>query len=240
MEIIPAIDIIEGKCVRLSKGDYDSKKIYNEDPLEVARMFESWGFKRLHLVDLDGAKARHIVNRAVLENIASKTSLVIDFGGGIKTDEDLREAFDSGAQMITGGSIALRDPERFLSWLEEYGSRRIILGADHRGGKISVTGWTRDSSTDLFAFIGNYFEKGIRKTVCTDIDRDGMLSGPSKETYAAILDRFPGIYLIASGGISSVKDLEELEDTGLPAAIVGKAIYEGRITEGEIRKFLNE
>ena len=240
MEIIPAIDIIGGKCVRLSQGDYSSKKVYNEDPLEVARMFESWGIRRLHLVDLDGAKASHIVNHEVLETIASHTSLVIDFGGGVKTKKDLETAFDNGAQMVTGGSIAVTHPEIFLSWLEDYGSERIILGADHRKGKISVTGWTEKSETDLFSFIETYFDKGVRKVICTDIDRDGMLAGPSVQTYFEIRERFPGIYLIASGGVGGLNDLDDLKRIAMPAVIIGKAIYEGRISEREIRAFLTD
>jgi len=238
MDIIPAIDIIDGKCVRLSKGDYGSKKVYNENPLEVAKMFESWGIRRLHLVDLDGAKARHIVNHDVLESIASNTSLVVDFGGGIKSSGDVRKAFESGADMVTGGSIAVSNPDIFLLWLEEYGPERIILGADHRHGQISVTGWTEDSGMDLFSFLEGYVHAGIRKVVCTDIERDGMLGGPSLETYIEILNRFPGMYLVASGGVGSAADLDELSGHDIPAAIIGKAIYEGRISEQEIRSYL--
>jgi phosphoribosylformimino-5-aminoimidazole carboxamide ribotide isomerase len=237
IEIIPAIDIIEGKCVRLSQGDYLQKTIYNEDPLEVAMMFEAAGLKRLHLVDLDGAKAHHIVNQKVLERIASKTKLIIDFGGGLKTDEDLQIAFDSGASMITGGSIAVKSPELFLFWIEKYGNERIILGADARDEKITVSGWMEDTGTDIFSFIETWHSKGIRKIISTDISRDGMLSGPSTSLYKNILQSVPEIYLIASGGVSSMNDIRELQDAGIPAVITGKAIYEGRITMKEIEKF---
>jgi phosphoribosylformimino-5-aminoimidazole carboxamide ribotide isomerase len=239
MEIIPAIDLLDGKCVRLTKGDYSSQKVYSEDPLEVARMFEDWGIKRLHLVDLDGARARHIVNYRMLNNIASKTSLKIDFGGGIATGEDLRTAFESGASMVTGGSIAVREPETFLSWLVEYGPERIILGADHRKEKIAVSGWTEESDSGLFGFLEFYTKKGIRRVICTDIDVDGMLTGPSVKTYADILEQFPGIHLTASGGVGNIEDLDALERIDIQAVIVGKAIYEGKISAEEIISFLN-
>ncbi len=230
IEIIPAIDIIEGKCVRLSKGDYNQKTVYNENPLEVARQFEDTGIKRLHLVDLDGAKAHHIVNWKVLEQIASKTSLVIDFGGGLKSDEDLRIAFESGAQMITGGSIAVKNPEVFESWIEQYGGEKIILGADVKGSQIAVSGWMEESNQEIVPFIRNYMGKGVTKVISTDISKDGMLQGPSFELYKTLLDEFKDLQVIASGGISQMKDIEDLDKMGVPSVIVGKAIYEGRIT----------
>lgn len=237
IEIIPAIDIIGGKCVRLSQGDYTQKTVYNEDPLEVAQMFEAAGLKRLHLVDLDGAKAQHIVNQKVLERIASQTKLIIDFGGGLKTDEDMKTAFDSGAAMVTGGSIAVKSPEIFISWIEKYGSERIILGADAKDEKIAVSGWQEDTGADIYSFIKNWHSNGIRKIISTDISRDGMLAGPSTALYKNILQSVPGIYLIASGGVSSMTDILDLQEAEIPAVITGKAIYEGRITMKDIEKF---
>lgn len=239
MEIIPAIDLIEGKCVRLSQGDYGRKKIYNENPLDVAREFEANGIARLHLVDLDGAKAKHIVNYEVLENIASHTSLCIDFGGGLKSDEDLRIAFECGAAMVTGGSIAVSSREIFESWLEKYGNEKIILGADVKDEKIAVNGWTEDTENELMPFLEEYIKKGIKKTICTDISRDGMLQGPAVGLYSRILEKFPGLHLIASGGVGSFDDLVNLEKAGLPAVIVGKAIYEGRISLKDLSAFLS-
>lgn len=230
MRIIPAIDIIEGKCVRLSKGDYNTKKIYNEDPLEVAKSFEDAGLNFLHLVDLDGAKAKHIVNWKVLEKLATKTSLKIDFGGGIKSDEDLKVAFESGAQQITGGSIAMKEPITFTSWITAYGADKIILGADALDGKIAVSGWQEDTDQEIAAFISNYVSKGIDYVISTDISKDGMLEGPSFELYESILKEQPNLKLIASGGVSSMDDLVELKEKGLEGAIVGKAIYENRIS----------
>ncbi|MGC9341726.1 MAG: 1-(5-phosphoribosyl)-5-[(5-phosphoribosylamino)methylideneamino]imidazole-4-carboxamide isomerase [Bacteroidales bacterium] len=238
MQIIPALDIIEGKCVRLSQGDYSKKKIYNSDPVEVAKMFEDWGLKRIHIVDLDGAKESHIVNHEVLNKISSSTSLIIDFGGGIKSDSDVEIAFDSGAEMITGGSIAVKEPETFTRWIEKYGSEKIILGADHRNGKIAISGWMEDSGLELIAFIKNYKRKGIRKVICTDISVDGMLKGPSIKIYSEILNAIQNIELIASGGVGAPKHLEDLEKTGIPSVIVGKAIYEGRIKAADIQKYL--
>lgn len=237
IEIIPAIDIIEGKCVRLSQGDYQQKTVYNEDPLEVAQMFEGAGLKRLHLVDLDGAKAHHIVNQKVLERIASKTNLIIDFGGGLKTEEDLKIAFESGASMVTGGSIAVKSPDVFLQWIEKYGDEKIILGADAKDEKISVSGWQEDTGTDIYSFIKKWHTKGIRKIISTDISRDGMLSGPSTVLYKNILKLFPDVFLIASGGVSSMSDIIELQDAEIPAVITGKAIYEGRISMKEIEMY---
>ncbi|MFZ5430979.1 MAG: 1-(5-phosphoribosyl)-5-[(5-phosphoribosylamino)methylideneamino]imidazole-4-carboxamide isomerase [Bacteroidota bacterium] len=237
IEIIPAIDIIGGKCVRLSQGDYERKTVYNEDPLEVARMFEDAGLGRLHLVDLDGARAKRIINHKVLETIASRTQLVIDFGGGLKSDEDLRIAFNSGAAMVTGGSIAVRDREVFLSWIESYGPEKIILGADVRDGKISIAGWQEESSIELIPFIESYTKEGIRKVISTDISKDGMLQGPSFGLYNEVLKTFPDLYLIASGGIASMEDIYQLADAGVPGVITGKAIYEGKISLQEIEKY---
>ena len=235
--IIPAIDLIDAKCVRLSQGDYNQKTVYNENPLEVAKMFEDAGITRLHLVDLDGAKAKHIVNYKVLETIASKTSLVIDFGGGLKSDEDLRIAFESGAQMVTGGSIAVKDRETFLHWIEIYGAEKIILGADAKDKKIAVSGWQEVSELPILDFIESYTVKGIQKVISTDIARDGMLTGPSIDLYKEIMECFPALELIASGGIASMKDIHELNEMGIPGVITGKAIYEGRILLNEIRNF---
>lgn len=237
IDIIPAIDVIDGKCVRLSKGDYNQKKIYAEDPLEVAIMMQDAGCKRLHLVDLDGAKSNHIVNYKVLERIATKTNLIIDFGGGLKSDDDLRIAFDCGASMITGGSIAVKQPDTFKSWIDTYGSEKIILGADARDGKISTSGWTNDSNHDIIPFIRNYMNQGITQVISTDINVDGMLRGPSVNLYKEILEVMPELYLIASGGVSSMADIEALEQAGVPAVIVGKAIYEERISLKELEKF---
>jgi len=237
IEIIPAIDLIDGKCVRLSQGDYNQKTVYNENPLEVAKMFEDAGIKRLHLVDLDGAKANHIVNYKVLELIASKTELVIDFGGGLKSDNDVKIAFESGASMITGGSIAVKNPDIFNSWLQLYGNEKVILGADVKNEKIAVSGWLETSDADLIPFINDYKQKGIKKVICTDISKDGMLQGTSTKLYQKILTVLPDIYLIASGGLSSIADIESLIEINVPAVITGKAIYEGRITLKELSKY---
>ena len=238
MELIPAIDLIEGKCVRLTQGDYSTRKVYNEDPLEVALQFESVGIERLHVVDLDGAKAGHIVNYNVLERLASRTRLIIDFGGGLKSDEDLRIAFDCGAQMITGGSIAVKNPERFLTWLEKYGGERVILGADAKDKKIAVSGWEEGTDLDLIPFVKDYREKGVQKIICTDIGRDGMLQGPAIDLYKEIKEEVEGLYVIASGGVSSMADIECLDEAGIPAVIFGNAIYEGRIRMSEIEKYV--
>jgi phosphoribosylformimino-5-aminoimidazole carboxamide ribotide isomerase len=237
IEIIPAIDIIGGKCVRLSQGDYDRKIVYNENPLEVARRFEDAGISRLHLVDLDGAKAQHIVNYKVLEQIASKTKLNIDFGGGLKSDEVLKVAFESGADMVTGGSIAVKEPELFLSWLEKFGSEKIILGADAKDGKIAVSGWQETTELSLVGFIDEFHKKGISKVISTDISRDGMLSGPAFELYAEIMETLPDVEIIASGGIASMDDIFKLAEMGIPGVITGKAIYEGKIGLKEIEKY---
>ncbi len=237
IEIIPAIDLIDGKCVRLSQGDYNEKKVYNENPLEVAKMFEGAGLKRLHLVDLDGAKAKKIVNVNVLESIAANTSLTIDFGGGVQSDEDIQKAFDAGASMVTGGSIAVKDAGLFTRWIEAYGAEKIILGADCRDRKISVSGWEESTSLDVFSFISGYTKRGINKVVCTDIGKDGMLQGPSIQLYKDILAKFPDLQLIASGGVGCFQDLLDLEQAGLPAVILGKAIYENRVTLKELASF---
>lgn len=237
LTIIPAIDLIDGKCVRLTRGDYAQKKTYNEHPLEVARAFEDHGLKRLHLVDLDGAKASHVVNWRVLEDIASKTSLSIDFGGGIKTDEDLKVVFNSGADMATIGSIAVKDKGLFLGWLERLGPEKLILGADVQDRKIAVSGWLEDSGIDIFDFLSEYLDEGIRHVLCTDIIKDGMLEGTSLDLYRELLERFEHMDLIASGGITHVDELYKLDDLGASGAIVGKAIYEGKITLQELSRF---
>ncbi len=239
IEIIPAIDLIDAKCVRLSQGDYNQKTIYNENPLEVAKMFEDAGIKRLHLVDLDGAKAKHIVNYKVLETIAGKTNLVIDFGGGLKSDEDLEIAFNSGAAMVTGGSIAVKEKDTFLSWLEKFGSEKIILGADAKNGNIAVSGWLETTELGVIDFISEFHKQGISKVISTDISRDGMLSGPSFELYADIMKTLPKVEIIASGGIAAMDDILKLDEMGVPGVITGKAIYENRITLKEIEKFIS-
>ncbi|HLT52360.1 MAG TPA: 1-(5-phosphoribosyl)-5-[(5-phosphoribosylamino)methylideneamino]imidazole-4-carboxamide isomerase [Flavobacteriaceae bacterium] len=238
MRIIPAIDIINGKCVRLTKGDYSTQKVYNENPLEVAKQFEDAGMQYLHLVDLDGAKAQHVVNYRVLEQIAAKTNLKIDFGGGIKSDEDLKIVFNSGARQITGGSIAVKNQTLFESWIATYGSQKIILGADVLDGCIAVSGWQESSSLKLLPFIKHYMLKGIKYVVCTDISKDGMLQGPSTELYNKLIKELKGIKLIASGGVSSIEDLYGLKKIGCEAAIIGKAIYEGKISLKQLEKFL--
>ncbi len=263
MRIIPAIDIIDGKCVRLSKGDYGTKKVYNENPLEVAKQFEAHGIRYLHLVDLDGARSKHIVNHKVLERIASKTNLAIDFGGGLKTDEDLHIAFESGANQITGGSIAVKDEATFTGWISQYGPEKIILGADTIDGKVAVSGWQEESQEELIPFIEYYRQKGIEYVICTDISKDGMLEGPSFELYEKIIDRsvraqprtnsdlstaptgrrggleeMKRLKLIASGGISTFDELPRLEEIGCEGAIVGKAIYEHRISLKQLENYI--
>lgn len=239
IEIIPAIDIIDGKCVRLTQGDYQRKSEYG-DPLDMALKFEDHGLKRLHLVDLDGAKEKRVVNHRILEKVATRTNLVIDAGGGLRSDEDVRIVFESGARMVTGGSIAVKDRTLFLGWLERYGPERIILGADFNNGRIAVSGWEEDTSLELIGFLNNFMDEGIKKAICTDIALDGMLDGPSGEVYRTILDKMPDLELIASGGISRMKDIIELDQAGLPGVIVGKAIYENRIELKEIESFLIE
>ncbi|WP_046756808.1 1-(5-phosphoribosyl)-5-[(5-phosphoribosylamino)methylideneamino]imidazole-4-carboxamide isomerase [Kordia jejudonensis] len=251
MRIIPAIDIIDGKCVRLSKGDYNTKKIYNESPLEVAKQFEDAGIQYLHMVDLDGAKAKHIVNYKVLEQMATQTNLQIDFGGGLKTDEDLHVAFESGAKQITGGSIAVKNPETFTKWIQKYGSQKIILGADAMDEKIAISGWQEESTEELIPFIQKYQQKGIQYVICTDIAKDGMLEGPSFDLYEKILKNCTqnvtssavemqsnSIKLIASGGISTFDELPKLKELGCEGVIIGKAIYENRISLKQLETLL--
>jgi phosphoribosylformimino-5-aminoimidazole carboxamide ribotide isomerase len=234
--LIPAIDIIDGKCVRLTKGDYAQKKVYDDDPVAVAREFERLGFKRLHVVDLDGAKAKHIVNEATLKAITGATSLTVDFGGGIKTDEDINRAFAAGAAMVTVGSIAVTHPELFMAWLTKYGPDRLILGADVRQGKISINGWLEDSTVDLLPFLKRYVEAGVKHVLCTEISRDGTLQGPATALYKEIMAEYPQLQLIASGGVGSIDDIKALAVAGIPAVVFGKAWYEGRITPDDIQQ----
>ena len=239
IELIPAIDIINGQCVRLTKGDYDQKTVYGE-PLDMALEFERIGYKRLHVVDLDGAKSKHIVNSEVLRQITTETKLTVDFGGGIKTDEDIEKAFASGASMVTIGSIAVTQPELFMGWLKRYGAEKIILGADVRHGKISINGWKEDSGEDLLPFLKKYVDAGVKNVLCTEISKDGTLSGPAIDLYKDIMAEYPQLHLIASGGVSSKEDIEALDAAGIPAVVFGKAIYEGRIDLKElIVKFSN-
>jgi phosphoribosylformimino-5-aminoimidazole carboxamide ribotide isomerase len=230
IELIPAIDIINGQCVRLTKGDYSQKTVYNDNPVVVAQRFEQLGFKRLHIVDLDGAKSKHIVNDEVLRRITSETKLIVDFGGGIKTDDDIEKAFAAGASMVTIGSVAVTDRERFIGWLQKYGADKIILGADVRGGMISINGWKEDSQQELLPFLKYYVDKGVKNVLCTEISRDGTLSGPAMDLYRKVMAEYPEIHLIASGGVSSNEDIEALEAAGIPAVVFGKAFYEGKIT----------
>lgn len=229
IELIPAIDLINGQCVRLTKGDYAQKKVYNDNPAEVAKDFEKLGFKRLHVVDLDGAKSKHIVNDAVLKAITTETNLTVDFGGGIKTEEDIEKAFAAGASMVTVGSIAVTNPDLFMEWIDKYGADKLILGADVRNGKISINGWKEDSSEDLLPFLKKYIDKGVRYVLCTEISKDGTLQGPAIELYQEIMAAYPQLHLIASGGVSCNEDIEDLEAAGIPAVVFGKAFYEGKI-----------
>ena len=229
IELIPAIDLINGQCVRLTKGDYDLKKVYNDNPAEVAKDFEKLGFKRLHVVDLDGAKSKHIVNDAVLKAITTETNLTVDFGGGIKTEEDIEKAFAAGASMVTVGSIAVTNPDLFMEWIDKYGADKLILGADVRNGKISINGWKEDSSEDLLPFLKKYIDKGVRYVLCTEISKDGALQGPAIELYKEVMAAYPQLHLIASGGVSRNEDIEALEAAGIPAVVFGKAFYEGKI-----------
>jgi phosphoribosylformimino-5-aminoimidazole carboxamide ribotide isomerase len=238
IELIPAIDIINGQCVRLTKGDYDQKTVYGK-PLDMALEFERIGYKRLHVVDLDGAKSKHIVNDAVLREITSSTNLVVDFGGGIKTDEDIEKAFAAGASMVTIGSIAVTNPDLFMGWLEQYGTDRMILGADVRHGKISINGWKEDSAEDLLPFLKKYVNAGVRNVLCTEISKDGTLAGPAIELYQEIMDAYPQLHLIASGGVSSLNDIIALNAAGIPAVVFGKAIYEGKINLKELWDWQN-
>ncbi len=229
IELIPAIDIIDGKCVRLTNGDYNTKKVYG-DPVEMAVRFEQKGFTRLHVVDLDGAKSRHVVNIDTLKGITSATSLNVDFGGGVKTDEDLEEAFAAGASMVTAGSIAVTDPDKVMSWIEKFGAEHLVLGADVRNGKISINGWKEDSQEDLIPFLKRYVDAGIRNVLCTEISKDGTLAGPAIELYSEIMRHYPTLHLIASGGVGCDDDIRALDHAGIPAVVFGKAFYEGKIT----------
>ena len=237
IELIPAIDIIDGQCVRLTKGDYNQKKVYNDDPLTVAKEFEKIGFKRLHMVDLDGARSKHIVNNEILRRVTAETSLIVDFGGGIKSEEDIVKAFESGASMITVGSIAVTQPELFIQWMEKYGPEKMILGADVRNGMISINGWKKDSQISLLPFLKQYVEAGVKNVLCTEISKDGTLQGPALTLYKEIMSAYPKLHLIASGGVSRKEDIDELESEGIPAVVFGKAIYEGRIN---LKELLNE
>ena len=229
IELIPAIDLIDGKCVRLFKGDYAQKTVYNEDPVSQALEFQRLGFRRLHIVDLDGAKSKHIVNDAVLNAITQNTNLVVDFGGGIKTEEDLEKAFNAGAHMVTVGSVAVTNPDMFIGWVEKYGAERIILGADVRNGKVSINGWKEDSSEELLPFLEKYVRAGVRNVLCTEISKDGTLAGPATEMYRKVMQHYPQLHLIASGGVSGNDDIRQLEANGIPAVVFGKAYYEGKI-----------
>jgi phosphoribosylformimino-5-aminoimidazole carboxamide ribotide isomerase len=238
IEIIPAIDIIEGKCVRLKQGDYASRKIYNGNPLEVAKSFEDAGLKRLHLVDLEGAKANQVVNIKILEQIASGTKLVIDFGGGIKTDEELERVFQSGASFATIGSIAIREPAMFQSWIDKYGNDKIILGADAKGDKLAITGWTSITEVNLYDYVENISEYGIKYVLCTDISKDGMLMGTSMDLYRTLKERFPDLNIIASGGVTKMDEVEQLNELNIYGLIIGKAIYEGLISPEDLSRFI--
>lgn len=234
IELIPAIDLIDGQCVRLTKGDYDCRKVYSDNPVEVARHFEEIGFKRLHIVDLDGAKSKHVVNIDVLRTITSQTSLCIDFGGGIKTDDDLKKVFDAGADMVTVGSVAVTEPMLFMRWLETYGADKLILGADVRHGRVSINGWMEDSSEELLAFLKKYVDMGVQNVLCTEISKDGTMQGPATSLYRQIMEAYPQLHLIASGGVSCNEDIKELEANGIPSVVFGKAFYEGKIRIEEL------
>lgn len=237
MGIIPAIDIIDGKCVRLTHGDYSQKKIYNEHPLEVARQFEDAGLKRLHLVDLDGAKEGRVRNWKVLESIAGKTAMVIDFGGGIKSEKDVQIVFDSGATLATVGSMAVKEKETFILWLQKFGADKFFLGADVKKEKLTISGWTEQTDIWIYDFIEDYLGKGLKQIFCTDVSKDGALEGPSKELYKSIVEKFPELHFVASGGVSSIDDVHRLQDIGCKGVIIGKAIYEGRIQLNELKTF---
>ncbi len=236
--IIPAIDIIDGKCVRLSQGDYTQKKIYHEDPLVVAQNFEDHGISRLHLVDLDGAKSKHVINISVLEKIASRTNLTIDYGGGIKTDEDITKAFDHGASLVTIGSIAIKNPGLFEKWIQHYGHEKIILGADVKNNKIAISGWLDVTNVEISDFLEKYLHMGIKKVLCTDISKDGMLKGAALDLYSKLNKQFPGMDLIASGGITKMEEIESLNNKGIYGVIIGKALYEGNIQLTELKDFI--
>lgn len=234
IELIPAIDLIDGKCVRLTKGDYNQKKIYNENPVEIAKGFEEMGFKRLHVVDLDGARSKHIVNIDVLKAITTETNLIVDFGGGIKSEEDIEKAFANGASMVTIGSIAVTQPELFLKWLDQYGAEKLILGADVKNGMISINGWKEDSAEQLLPFLKKYIDHGVKNVLCTEISKDGTLQGPALQLYQEIMAAYPQLHLIASGGVSSNEDIIALDQAGIPAVVFGKAFYEGKINIPEL------
>lgn len=236
IQLIPAIDLLDGKCVRLQKGDYNNKKVYSDNPVEVAKMFEDHGMQHLHVVDLNGAISHHVENYRILDMIASRTSLTIDFGGGIKSDEDLVIAFENGAQQVTIGSVAATNPELFFKWFLQYGREKIILGADVKDRNIAVKGWTEESKHKLFPFLKEYTEKGVEMVICTDIARDGMLQGPNIDLYKEILAKHPTLHLIASGGVSSIDDIRNLDKAGVPAVIIGKAIYENKISLEDLEK----
>lgn len=235
IELIPAIDIIDGKCVRLTKGDYGQKKVYNDDPAAQAKEFEKLGMKRLHVVDLDGAKAKHVVNVDVLRGITAATGLKVDFGGGIKSDDDIEKAFAAGASLVTIGSIAVSQPDTFMRWLDRYGADKVILGADVRNGLVSINGWKEDTSEKLLPFLARYVKAGVKNVLCTEISRDGTLSGPSTVLYREVMEAFPGIHLIASGGVGRNEDIIELDEAGIPAVVFGKAWYEGKINLEELK-----
>lgn len=235
IELIPAIDIIDGKCVRLTKGDYGQKKVYNDDPVAQAKEFEKLGMKRLHVVDLDGAKAKHVVNVDVLRGITAATGLKVDFGGGIKSDDDVEKAFAAGASLVTIGSIAVSQPDTFMRWLDRYGADKVILGADVRNGLVSINGWKEDTSEKLLPFLARYVKAGVKNVLCTEISRDGTLSGPSTDLYREVMEAFPGIHLIASGGVGRNEDIIELDEAGIPAVVFGKAWYEGKINLEELK-----
>lgn len=235
IELIPAIDIIDGKCVRLTKGDYGQKKVYNDDPVAQAKEFEKLGMKRLHVVDLDGAKAKHVVNVDVLRGITAATGLKVDFGGGIKSDDDIEKAFAAGASLVTIGSIAVSQPDTFMRWLDRYGADKVILGADVRNGVVSINGWKEDTSEKLLPFLARYVKAGVKNVLCTEISRDGTLSGPSTDLYREVMEAFPGIHLIASGGVGRNEDIIELDEAGIPAVVFGKAWYEGKINLEELK-----
>lgn len=234
IELIPAIDLIDGKCVRLTKGDYNQKKIYNENPVEIAKGFEEMGFKRLHVVDLDGARSKHIVNVDVLKAITTETNLIVDFGGGIKSEEDIEKAFANGASMVTIGSIAVTQPELFLKWLDQYGAEKLILGADVKKGMISINGWKEDSAEQLLPFLKKYIDHGVKNVLCTEISKDGTMQGPALQLYQEIMAAYPQLHLIASGGVSSNEDIIALDQAGIPAVVFGKAFYEGKINIPEL------
>lgn len=239
IEIIPAIDLIEGKCVRLTQGDYGQKTIYNENPLEVAMQFEDAGLKRLHLVDLDGAKAKKVINWKVLDKIASKTSLHIDFGGGVQSDDDLKIVFENGAKQVTGGSIAVKQPDLFQNWISVYGGEKIILGADAKKEKVAVSGWEEGTEIWVYDFVEQYVEKGIRYAISTDVAKDGLLQGPSFDLYRNLQDKCPDLKIIASGGVSGIGDIEKLAEMNIYGVIIGKAIYENRISLADLQRFSN-